>query len=34
VKQWRGRGLRFLSCNNDIGMLYEKAVETVAALRG
>ena len=34
VKQWRGRGLRLLSCNNDIGMLYEKAVETVAALRG
>jgi 2-keto-3-deoxy-L-rhamnonate aldolase RhmA len=34
VKNWRGKGLRFLSCNNDIGMLFEKAVETVAALRG
>lgn len=34
VVAWRGRGLRFISCNNDIGMLFEKAVETVAALRG
>jgi 2-keto-3-deoxy-L-rhamnonate aldolase RhmA len=34
VKRWRGRGLRFISCSNDIGMLFEKATETVAALRG
>jgi 2-keto-3-deoxy-L-rhamnonate aldolase RhmA len=34
AKTWRNRGLRLISCNNDIGMLFEKAVETVAALRG
>lgn len=34
LKQWRGRGLRLVSCSNDIGMLFEKAVETVAAFRG
>ncbi len=34
VIAWRGRGLRFISCNNDIGMLFEKAVETATALRG
>jgi len=34
AKRWRDRGLRFVSCNNDLGFLFEKAVETVAALRG
>jgi 2-keto-3-deoxy-L-rhamnonate aldolase RhmA len=34
VKQWRDRGLRFLSCNSEIGFLLDKATETVAALRG
>jgi 2-keto-3-deoxy-L-rhamnonate aldolase RhmA len=33
AKQWRDRGMRFLSCNSDIGFLIEKATETVAALR-
>jgi 2-keto-3-deoxy-L-rhamnonate aldolase RhmA len=33
VKRWRGRGLRFVSCSNDIGMLFDRASETVAALR-
>ena len=34
AKQWRNRGLQLVSCSNDIGMLFEKATETVAALRG
>jgi 2-keto-3-deoxy-L-rhamnonate aldolase RhmA len=29
---WLARGLRFVSCNNDIGMLFEKVSETAAAL--
>jgi 2-dehydro-3-deoxyglucarate aldolase/4-hydroxy-2-oxoheptanedioate aldolase len=33
VKQWRDRGMRFLSCNSEVGFLLEKATETVAALR-
>jgi 2-keto-3-deoxy-L-rhamnonate aldolase RhmA len=34
VQKWRDRGLRFLSCNSEIGYMLEKAKETVAALRG
>jgi 2-dehydro-3-deoxyglucarate aldolase/4-hydroxy-2-oxoheptanedioate aldolase len=34
VVAWRGRGLRFVSANNDIGMLFERASETAAALKG
>ena len=34
VKKWRDRGMRFLSCNSEIGFLLDKASETVAALRG
>jgi 2-keto-3-deoxy-L-rhamnonate aldolase RhmA len=33
VRNWRDKGLRFLSCNSEIGFLVEKASETVAALR-
>ena len=33
IKQWRDRGLRFLSCNSEIGFLLDKASETMAALR-
>lgn len=33
VKKWRDRGMRFLSCNSEIGFLLDKATETVAALR-
>jgi 2-keto-3-deoxy-L-rhamnonate aldolase RhmA len=34
AKFWRDRGLRFLSCNSEIGFMLDKAKETVAALRG
>jgi 2-dehydro-3-deoxyglucarate aldolase/4-hydroxy-2-oxoheptanedioate aldolase len=34
VKKWRERGMRFLSCNSEVGFLLEKATETVAELRG
>jgi 2-keto-3-deoxy-L-rhamnonate aldolase RhmA len=33
AKRWRDRGIRFLSCNSDIGFLFDKATETVAALK-
>jgi 2-keto-3-deoxy-L-rhamnonate aldolase RhmA len=33
ARKWLPRGLRFVSCNNDIGMLFEKVSETVAALK-
>ena len=33
VKKWRDRGMRFLSCNSEVGFLLDKATETVAALR-
>ena len=29
---WIPRGLRFVSCNNDIGMLFERVTETVSAM--
>ncbi len=32
--KWRDRGLRFLSCNSEIGFLLDQAKATVAALRG
>jgi 2-keto-3-deoxy-L-rhamnonate aldolase RhmA len=34
VPYWRDRGMRFLSCNSEIGFMLEKATETVAALKG
>jgi 2-keto-3-deoxy-L-rhamnonate aldolase RhmA len=34
AQKWRDRGLRFVSCNSDVGFLVDKATETVAALRG
>ncbi len=34
AQYWRDHGLKFLSCNSEIGFLLEKAQETVAALRG
>jgi 2-keto-3-deoxy-L-rhamnonate aldolase RhmA len=34
VQFWRDRGMRFLSCNSEIGFMLEKATETVAALKG
>lgn len=34
VQYWRDHGLRFLSCNSEIGFMLEKATETVAALKG
>jgi 2-keto-3-deoxy-L-rhamnonate aldolase RhmA len=33
AKRWRERGIRFLSCNSEIGFLLDKASETVAALK-
>ena len=33
VQYWRDHGLRFLSCNSEIGFMLEKATETVAALK-
>ena len=33
ARYWRERGLRFLSCNSDIGFIMDKASETVSALR-
>ncbi|HME11142.1 MAG TPA: aldolase/citrate lyase family protein [Bryobacteraceae bacterium] len=32
AKFWRERGMRFLGCSSDTGMLYERAVEIVRAL--
>jgi len=32
ARTWLPRGLRFVSCNNDIGMFFEKVSETVAAM--
>lgn len=34
VKKWRDKGMRFISCNSEIGFLLDRATETVAALRG
>lgn len=34
ARRWRNQGLRFLSCNSDIGYLLEKATETVGVLTG
>jgi 2-keto-3-deoxy-L-rhamnonate aldolase RhmA len=34
VQYWRDHGLRFLSCNSEIGFMLEKATDTVAALKG
>jgi 2-keto-3-deoxy-L-rhamnonate aldolase RhmA len=33
VQYWRDRGMRFLSCNSEIGFMLEKATEVVAALK-
>ena len=32
ARTWLPRGLRFVSCNNDIGLFFEKISETVAAM--
>ena len=29
---WKERGMRFLGCSNEMGMLYERAVELVKAI--
>ena len=29
---WKERGMRFLGCNNDIGMLFERASDLVAQI--
>jgi 2-keto-3-deoxy-L-rhamnonate aldolase RhmA len=29
---WKERGMRFLGCSNETGMLYERAVELVKAI--
>ncbi len=34
AKFWKERGMRFLGCNNDIGMLYERAVQVVSEIGG
>ena len=34
VQYWRDHGMRFLSCNSEIGFMLDKATETVAALKG
>ena len=33
-KQVARSGMRFMSCNSEVGFLLHKAMETVAALRG
>jgi len=33
AKKWRERGMRFVSCNSEIGFLLDKATETVATLK-
>ncbi len=33
ARYWRDHGMRFLSCNSEIGFMLEKAKETAAALR-
>jgi 2-keto-3-deoxy-L-rhamnonate aldolase RhmA len=33
-RKWRGRGLRLVSCNSDLGFLLDKATEMVTALKG
>jgi 2-dehydro-3-deoxyglucarate aldolase/4-hydroxy-2-oxoheptanedioate aldolase len=30
---WKDRGMRFLGCNNDTGMLYERAIELVRQIQ-
>jgi 2-keto-3-deoxy-L-rhamnonate aldolase RhmA len=32
AKFWRERGMRFLGCSSDVGMLYERAKELITAL--
>jgi 2-keto-3-deoxy-L-rhamnonate aldolase RhmA len=34
ARRWRNQGLRFLSCNNDLGYLLEKATEVAGVLKG
>jgi 2-keto-3-deoxy-L-rhamnonate aldolase RhmA len=34
AQYWRDHGMRFISCNSEIGFMLEKATETVAALKG
>jgi 2-dehydro-3-deoxyglucarate aldolase/4-hydroxy-2-oxoheptanedioate aldolase len=34
AKFWRERGMRFLGCSSDVGMLYERAKELIGALDG
>jgi 2-keto-3-deoxy-L-rhamnonate aldolase RhmA len=34
AKFWRERGMRFLGCSSDVGMLYERAKELITALEG
>lgn len=33
AKFWRDRGMRFLGCSNDIGMLYDRAVELATQIQ-
>jgi len=33
VKSWRDRGIRFLSCNSEVGLLFDQAAANVKALR-
>jgi 2-keto-3-deoxy-L-rhamnonate aldolase RhmA len=33
VQYWRDHGMRFLSCNSEIGFMLDKATETMAALK-
>jgi 2-dehydro-3-deoxyglucarate aldolase/4-hydroxy-2-oxoheptanedioate aldolase len=34
IQYWRDHGLRFLSCNSEIGFMLDQATATVAALKG
>jgi 2-keto-3-deoxy-L-rhamnonate aldolase RhmA len=34
AKFWKERGMRFLGCSNDTGMLYERAVELAKDIKG
>jgi 2-keto-3-deoxy-L-rhamnonate aldolase RhmA len=33
ARKWRERGMRLVSCNSDLGFLFDRAAETVNALR-
>ena len=34
TQYWRERGLRFLSCNSEVGLLFDQAQQSAKTLRG